>query len=86
MLVLVIITMFKFVHFYVFLFMRSFVCLFHSQKEREKERESGKPERRPFSREDDLKVNRFDDAQKKAVMKKAQLLDTRFGSGESKYL
>lgn len=65
-----------------------FVFFFHlySQKEREKAKESGRPERRPFSREEDLKVNRFDDAQKKAVMKKAQLLDTRFGSGESKYL
>lgn len=43
-------------------------------------------ERRPFSRETDLKVNRFDEAQKKSIMKKAQLLDTRFGSGQSKFL
>ena len=46
----------------------------------------GKPARRPFSRDDDLKVNRFDQAQKNAILKKAQLLDTRFGSGEAKFL
>lgn len=43
-------------------------------------------ERRPFSRDTDLNVNRFDEAQKKSILKKAQLLDTRFGSGQSKYL
>lgn len=43
-------------------------------------------ERRPFSRDVDLQVNRFDDAQKKAVLKKAQLLDDRFSSGQSKFL
>lgn len=42
--------------------------------------------RRPFSRDLDLKVNRFDEAQKKAILKKAQLLDDRFSSGHSKYL
>lgn len=42
--------------------------------------------RRPFNRDIDLKVNQFDDAQKKAIYKKAQLLDTRFSKGESKYL
>lgn len=48
--------------------------------------ESGPSERRPFSREIDLQVNRFDEAQKQAVLKKAQLLDNRFLSGESKFL
>lgn len=43
-------------------------------------------ERRPFDRDVDLKVNRFDEAQKKAILKKAQLLDNRFSSGESKFL
>lgn len=43
-------------------------------------------ERRPFSRETDLNVNRFDEAQKNSILKKAQLLDTRFNSGQSKYL
>lgn len=48
--------------------------------------ESGPSERRPFSREVDLQVNRFDEAQKQAVLKKAQLLDNRFSAGESKFL
>lgn len=43
-------------------------------------------ERRPFSREIDLQVNKFDENQKKAVLKKAQLLDDRFSSGQSKFL
>lgn len=43
-------------------------------------------ERRPFSRDIDLQVNKFDDAQKKAVLKKAQLLDDRFSSGQAKFL
>lgn len=43
-------------------------------------------ERRPFSRDTDLSVNRFDEAQKKSILKKAQLLDTRFSSGQTKYL
>ncbi|KAJ8951849.1 hypothetical protein NQ318_019824 [Aromia moschata] len=58
----------------------------HQQKLKNDKSESGPSERRPFSREIDLQVNRFDDAQKKAVLKKAQLLDTRFSTGESKYL
>ncbi|XP_063547361.1 GPALPP motifs-containing protein 1 isoform X2 [Cydia strobilella] len=45
-----------------------------------------KQERRPFSRDVDLQVNRFDEAQKKSVIKKAHLLDSRFSSGEAKYL
>lgn len=43
-------------------------------------------ERRRFDRNIDLGVNRFDEAQKKTIIKKAQLLDTRFSRGESKYL
>ncbi|GBP22910.1 GPALPP motifs-containing protein 1 [Eumeta japonica] len=50
------------------------------------EKEDGKAERRPFNRETDLQVNRFDEAQKKAIIKKAQNLDSRFSSGEAKYL
>lgn len=56
------------------------------QKEEERKRKDEKPERRRFDRDLDLKANRFDDAQKKAVLKKAQLLDTRFSSGGAKYL
>ncbi|KAL1497112.1 hypothetical protein ABEB36_008124 [Hypothenemus hampei] len=58
----------------------------HQDKIKKNEEESGSTERRPFSREVDLQVNKFDDAQKKAVMKNAQLLDDRFSSGKSKYL
>lgn len=43
-------------------------------------------ERRPFSREVDLQVNRFDEAQKKNIIKKAQALDSRFSRGEAKFL
>lgn len=43
-------------------------------------------ERRPFSRDEDLKVNRFDQAMKNSILKKAQLLDTRFSSGQAKFL
>ncbi|GLV39194.1 uncharacterized protein CBL_06244 [Carabus blaptoides fortunei] len=55
-------------------------------KKKKKEQVSGKSERRPFNRDIDLKANRFDEAQKKSILKKAQLLDTRFSSGESKFL
>lgn len=59
----------------------------HQKKlKKKKEKDAEKVERRPFSRDNDLKVNRFDEAQKRSVIKKAQLLDTRFGSGQSKYL
>ncbi|KAJ1523271.1 hypothetical protein ONE63_001150 [Megalurothrips usitatus] len=57
------------------------------KEEKKKKKEAGaKQERRPFNREVDLKTNVFDDAQKKAIYKKAQVLDTRFSRGESKYL
>lgn len=49
-------------------------------------KESGeKAERVPFSRETDLQVNRFDEAQRKSVLKKAAQLDSRFGHGSQKY-
>lgn len=56
------------------------------KKKMKEEQEGKKPERRPFDRNIDLQVNRFDEAQKKAIFKKAQLLDSRFSQGESKYL
>ena len=43
-------------------------------------------ERRPFDRDIDLHANRFDEAQKKAMIKKSANLDGRFTSGQSKYL
>lgn len=62
----------------------------HQKKARDekkkKEGKSDEPTRRPFDRNIDLHANRFDEAQKKAIFKKAQLLDTRFSSGASKYL
>ncbi|KYB27214.1 GPALPP motifs-containing protein 1-like Protein [Tribolium castaneum] len=57
----------------------------HQGKMKTKKKEEPS-ERRPFSRDIDLQVNRFDEAQKKAVLKKAQLLDDRFSSGQSKFL
>lgn len=48
--------------------------------------EEEKKERRPFSRDVDLQVNRFDEAQKKSIIKKAQDLNTRFSRGDAKYL
>jgi hypothetical protein len=53
----------------------------------QKEKEDGKQEeRRPFDRNTDLQANRFDKAQKKAIFKKAQQLNDRFSSGQSKFL
>lgn len=46
---------------------------------RKAEEDATKPvERRPFDRDMDLQVNRFDEAQKKALLKKSQELNTRF--------
>ncbi|XP_046989056.1 GPALPP motifs-containing protein 1 isoform X1 [Schistocerca americana] len=55
-------------------------------KSEKKKNSDSKQERRPFDRNVDLQANRFDEAQKKAIFKKAQLLNDRFASGESKYL
>uniref|UniRef100_U5EZ66 DUF3752 domain-containing protein n=1 Tax=Corethrella appendiculata TaxID=1370023 RepID=U5EZ66_9DIPT len=54
------------------------------KKDKKDKNEAG--QRRPFDRNVDLQANRFDEAQKKAIFKKAQLLDTRFSRGDSKYL
>lgn len=56
------------------------------KKKKKEEKDEGKKERRPFSRDVDLQVNRFDEAQKKSIIKKAQDLNSRFGKGEAKYL
>lgn len=59
----------------------------HQKKMKQKQKQDDKPkERKPFDRETDLQVNRFDDAQKKAMIKKAANIDSRFSSGQSKYL
>lgn len=55
-------------------------------KKAKKEKDEEPQTRRPFDRNVDLQANRFDEAQKKSIVKKAQLLDSRFSSGASKYL
>lgn len=47
---------------------------------------SGSSARRPFDREIDLKVNQFDEAAKKAMLKKARQINDRFSSGQQKFL
>ncbi|XP_042316252.1 GPALPP motifs-containing protein 1 [Sceloporus undulatus] len=45
--------------------------------------EKNKPkERRPFDRDQDLQVHRFDEAQKKALIKRSRDLNTRFSHGK----
>uniref|UniRef100_A0A8B9KT92 GPALPP motifs-containing protein 1 n=1 Tax=Astyanax mexicanus TaxID=7994 RepID=A0A8B9KT92_ASTMX len=58
----------------------------HAKKMKQKaEEDSKKPvERRPFDRDADLQVNRFDEAQKKALLKKSQELNTRFSHSKEK--
>ncbi|KAG8224307.1 hypothetical protein J437_LFUL007247 [Ladona fulva] len=59
------------------------------KKEKKKRKDSDRPEkeeRRPFDRDVDLQANRFDEAQKAAILRKAQLLDDRFSSGRQKFL
>lgn len=65
---------------------KSLLDIHQKKLKKEKKNKDEPPTRRPFDRNVDLHANRFDDAQKKAIMKKAQLLDTRFSSGGSKYL
>ncbi|XP_068586595.1 GPALPP motifs-containing protein 1 [Cebidichthys violaceus] len=52
----------------------------HTKKMKEKAKEKAdKPvERRVFDRDEDLQVNRFDEAQKQRLLKKSQELNTRF--------
>lgn len=56
----------------------------HHKKLKSKATEDkNKPQERiPFDRDKDLKVNRFDDAQKKALIKKSRELNTRFSHGK----
>lgn len=72
--------------FYLNVFLSYAILLFFFFFFQKKEKAGAKQERRPFNRETDLKANVFDDAQKKAIYKKAQLLDSRFSRGETKYL
>ncbi|XP_036396880.1 GPALPP motifs-containing protein 1 [Megalops cyprinoides] len=58
----------------------------HGKKMKEKaETEDNKPaERRPFDRDTDLQVNRFDEAQKKSLLKKSQELNSRFSHSKDR--
>ncbi|XP_017872467.1 PREDICTED: GPALPP motifs-containing protein 1 [Drosophila arizonae] len=58
------------------------------QRQREKElaASGSKPERRPFSRDVDLKLNKIDKNQTKQIVDKAKILNTKFSSGQAKYL
>lgn len=49
-----------------------------TMKEKAKQKADKPVERRPFDRDADLQVNRFDDAQKQRLLKKSQELNTRF--------
>ncbi|XP_069745735.1 GPALPP motifs-containing protein 1 isoform X2 [Narcine bancroftii] len=57
----------------------------HSKKlKRKAEAEKNRPqERRAFDRDLDLQVHRFDEAQKKALIKKSKELNSRFSHGKS---
>ena len=57
------------------------------EKEKKKKEKNKKPERRPFDRDLDLKVNQFDDAMRKRYIKSAQGLGGKFGNSTGgKYL
>lgn len=53
-------------------------------KEKAKEKANAPVERRPFDRDGDLQVNRFDEAQKQRLLKKSQELNTRFSHSKDK--
>ncbi|GFN73968.1 RNA-directed DNA polymerase from mobile element jockey-like [Plakobranchus ocellatus] len=57
------------------------------KKEKKKRKERGEKEekeaRRPFDRDLDLQVNKFDDAQRKLIIQRSQALNSRFQSGGS---
>ncbi|XP_011879773.1 PREDICTED: protein split ends isoform X2 [Vollenhovia emeryi] len=52
------------------------------KKEEREARRTGVSTRRPFDRDIDLQVNRFDQSQKKSILMKAQMLDDRFSRGQ----
>ncbi|XP_064166418.1 GPALPP motifs-containing protein 1 [Anguilla rostrata] len=58
----------------------------HSKKmkKRAEEEEDRPVERRPFDRDMDLQVNRFDEAQKKSLLKRSQELNTRFSHSKDR--
>ncbi|KAL9899584.1 GPALPP motifs-containing protein 1 isoform 1-T1 [Glossina fuscipes fuscipes] len=56
------------------------------KKEKEMKESNAKRERRPFSRDLDLKINKIDSNQTKQIVDKAKILDTKFSTGHTKYL
>ncbi|KAG1708528.1 GPALPP motifs-containing protein 1 [Nymphon striatum] len=56
----------------------SLVDMHKTKMKKTKTVENEPKQRQPFDREKDLQVNRFDEAQKKSLMKKAQELNSRF--------
>ncbi|XP_054746945.1 GPALPP motifs-containing protein 1 [Anastrepha obliqua] len=56
------------------------------KKEKELAAAGAKPERRPFSRDVDLKLNKIDKNQTKQIVDKAKILNTKFATGKTKYL
>ncbi|XP_076246476.1 uncharacterized protein LOC143186654 [Calliopsis andreniformis] len=52
------------------------------KKEEKKAKLTGETVRRPFDRDIDLQVNRFDQARKNTIISKAQYLDERFSRGK----
>jgi len=55
-------------------------------KKKKKKEKSEPQERRPFDRDQDLGVNKFDDARRKLMIKKSAEISSRFSSGAQKYL
>lgn len=53
-------------------------------KDKAKDKADQPVERRPFDRDADLQVNRFDEAQKQRLLKKSQELNTRFSHSKDK--
>lgn len=63
----------------------SLISLHTKKMKRKAEEDAKKPvERRPFDRDADLQVNRFDEAQKKALLKKSAELNTRFSHSKDR--
>lgn len=61
----------------------SLMDIHHKKLKNKAAEDKNKPqERLPFDRDKDLKVNRFDEAQKKALIKKSRELNSRFSHGK----
>ncbi|XP_019505865.1 PREDICTED: GPALPP motifs-containing protein 1 isoform X1 [Hipposideros armiger] len=61
----------------------SLMDIHHKKLKKKAAEDKNKPQERiPFDRDKDLKVNRFDEAQKKVLIKKSRELNTRFSHGK----